>query len=164
MGLVLAQRSIALAPLKSTYDAKRNEAQRNNPSQDFMKRADFNHIYALKLITHDGDVPWTSAKSLYRLCDSAYIACHLIASSSRLSRKVPGLDAHELVGVAKSHISSSLTPGTVVDELSSTFSHNYSDIMDMQISYMENHWVGALASDTCHTSLPRLSTGGSIKV
>jgi hypothetical protein len=61
---------------------------------------------------------------------------------------VPGLDVHDLIGAARSHISRSLTPATVVDELSSTFSHHYPDVMDMQISYMEDHWARALANDT----------------
>jgi hypothetical protein len=95
-----------------------------------MPRADFNEAHALKLANCDSDVPWASAKSMYRLCDSVYtVSDEVLPQCSQTI--MPGLGAQDIVVAAKSHIMGSLTPANVVDEVTSTFAQRYPDIVGL---------------------------------
>lgn len=66
-----AQRSIRFAPPTSTYRAERDCAHVPDSSVRLMTRDEFNQRHSTTISTLNDDVAlyWTSAKSMYKLCD-----------------------------------------------------------------------------------------------
>jgi glutathione S-transferase len=67
-----------LAPPKSSYEARRQaELTNENIDPDFVSRDAFNRkhgAHSVPTLDDDSDdIPWCSAKSMYRLCDSTLI-------------------------------------------------------------------------------------------
>lgn len=144
------------------YRVERAAALAADPSTPLPTRAEFNDQYATVVSTLDGGrVPWTSAKSMYKLCDREPLFTMCIPRLADVMSL--GIDLPELMDAAAEHIKLSLTPDTVAEEVSSTFSAAYPYIRAAQAEYLEAHYVRQLISCSC-CALRMTRAGGGMHV
>ncbi|KZT21565.1 hypothetical protein NEOLEDRAFT_741133 [Neolentinus lepideus HHB14362 ss-1] len=119
---------IAFAPLRSIYNIAKENALSANRDSTFPCRTVYNNDNAL-VISVDGEMgqlAWTSAKSIYRLCDK--------------------LGVPELKEAAARFIRDSLIPEVVMHEFRSTFTTLFPEILKNEDAYIAEHWA-----DVCKT-------------
>jgi hypothetical protein len=84
------------------------------------------------------NVPCSSAKSMYRLCDSMpLLFCTRLVKFTIFL----GLGISTLKEAALMHITSSLTPENITHEFCSTFTSKYDEVRRIEQEYLIGHWV-----------------------
>jgi len=133
-------RSISFAPLTSTYNVERANAAAETPTGDFPSRLIFCNENAVvtSSINDEPDIEWTSAKSMYKLCDMLGIS--------------------ELKTAALQHIKDSLTPDNVIPEIFSVFASKYDEIYKAELEYVKTRWAEIRSSSYFKESVSDLFT------
>jgi len=137
--------SISFAPLTSTYNVERANAAAETRTGDFPSRLIFcNENAVVASSTHftapDRDIQWTSAKSMYRLCDM--------------------LDISEVKTAAVQYIKDSLTPDNVIPEIFSVFASKYDEIYKAELDYVKTRWAEIRSSSHFKKSVGDLFSHG----